>query len=374
MEDYYNPRTGLGSAYKFYKSQKNGKYTVEQIKEMLNKQEAFQLNKQGTKTAYFPIVGKGPGSYQGDLMFLDTYKGYIGIFTVINVITRVAYAYAIKSKTDTYKAVAQFLDDCKDVRYLQTDNGSEFLNQKVQALIKERSIEFNTVAPGDHTGQGKIERFNGTLRRLITVYETAYKTKNWVSVLDDLLYNYNHRCHRSLGCSLVDANEEGEFSKLLSKIETAERQFEVFKAGDRVRISIKKQLFDKGRKEWSHEIYTIEKIKGHQLLVNGVWYKHYELQKIGAVHKKLFDSNEPIDRVAVKKDKKIKRDIRKEGVENENVIEYGKNLVGRKVKDGSDRGVILKYDRIGPFHWTVRFDNDRDDETMDLTEIKRMLI
>ena len=51
MADYYDPRVGLGSAYKYYKSQ--DKYTYKQIKEMLDKKEAFQLNKQGTKTSFF---------------------------------------------------------------------------------------------------------------------------------------------------------------------------------------------------------------------------------------------------------------------------------------------------------------------------------
>ena len=51
------------------------------------------------------------------------------------------------------------------------------------------------------------------------------------------------------------------------------------------------------------------------------------------------------------------------------------NLVGRKVKDGNDKGVIFRYERNGPFHWWVRFDDeDRDDEAMNLDEIKKMLI
>ena len=82
MEDYYNPKKGLGSAYKYYKSQ--DKYTYKQIQEMLNNQEAYQLNKQGTKTYYFPIVGHGKGSYQADLMFLDNDRGYNNVLWASN--------------------------------------------------------------------------------------------------------------------------------------------------------------------------------------------------------------------------------------------------------------------------------------------------
>ena len=80
-------------------------------------------------------------------------------------------------------------------------------------------------------------------------------------------------------------------------------------------------------------------------------------------------------KVLVKKDKKVKRDLKKDSIDTKNVIEYGKNLVGRKVKDGKDSGVIFKYDRNGPFHWYVRFDDpNRDDEAMNLNEIKSMLV
>ena len=202
MVDYYDPRVGLGSAYKFYKTQ--DKYTYKQIKEMLDKKEAFQLNKQGTQTAFFPNVGRGMYSYQGDIMFPDEYNGYNGILCIINVITRVAYCYALKNKTqeEVYDKFIQFFRDLNGlpIEHLQTDNGKEFTNKKLRALLNSENIDFYTVDPGDHFSQGIVERFNETLRRLITIYESAYKTRDWVSVLPDLVYNYNHRYHTSLGC------------------------------------------------------------------------------------------------------------------------------------------------------------------------------
>ena len=372
MEAYYDPRKGLGSAYKFYKSQK--KYTYEQVKAMLEKQEAYQLNKQGTKTAYFPIVGVTSGSYQADLMFPNEYKGYTCILCIINVITRVAYCYAQKSKSETYNNMAKFLEDVEGVNFIQTDSGSEFVNRKVSQLFEDKGIEFHAVDPGDHTGQGKIERFNQTLRRLITIYQSAYKTLNWVKVLDDLVYNYNHRYHRSIGCAPIDADEATVFDQELGKYDLALKQFNKFAVGDKVRVLINKDIFDKGRKEWSPTVYRIDQIEGHRLHVPGIgWKKHYELQRIEGVHTKLLDDNTEIDRKAIKKEKKVKRDLRKEGVSSKDVIEYGKNLIGKRVKDGKDKGVIFKYDRIGDYKWWVRFDGNRDDEAMNLEEIKRML-
>ena len=188
MESYYDVKHGLGSAYKFYKSQ--NKYTLAQIQGMIGKQEAYQINRQGTATAFFPILGVAPGSYQADLMFPEAWRGYTCVLCIINVITRVAYCYAQRSKSDTYDNLRLWLKSLDGkVSFVQTDSGSEFVNHKVKALFEEEGIEFHAVDPGDHTGQGKVERFNGTLRRLITVYESAYKTRDWVSVLPDLVFN-----------------------------------------------------------------------------------------------------------------------------------------------------------------------------------------
>ena len=117
--------------------------------------------------------------------------------------------------------------------------------------------------------------------------------------------------------------------------------------------------------------WRVDNIDGHRIIVYGTPYQYYQLQKIQGVHTKLFDDNEEVDKVLIKKDKKVKRDLRKESVDQKNVIEYGKNLVNKRVKGG----IIFKYDRNGPFHWWVRFDDpNRDDEAMNLNEIKAMMI
>ena len=388
MADYYDPRVGLGSAYKYYKSQ--DKYTYKQIKEMLDKKEAFQLNKQGTKIAFFPIVGKGMYSYQADLMFPVEYNGYTCILCIINVITRVAYCYAMKNKTkeEVYDKFVKFFEDLDGypIHYIQTDNGKEFTNKKLRELLKKENIEYDTVDPEDHAGQGKIERFNGSLRRLITIYESAYKTRNWVNALDDLVYNYNHRYHSAIGCAPVECDEISQFDKELKKYDEAQKQFSMFSVGDRVRVLIPKQEFDKGREEWSNEIYKIDDIRGHKLLVDGVWKKHYELQKIEAVHKKLFDNNEAIDKEAIRKEKKVKRDLRKEGVSDKNIVEtkrerrikFDGSLVGKRYDmGGGEIGTIKRYEPDdGEYKWWVKFDKKAqlDSDWVNEEEIKKYLV
>ena len=382
--EYYDVKSGLSSAYKIYKSQ--NKYTYQQVQDMLARNEAYQLNKQGSKTAYFPIVGTGKGSYQADLMFPEAYRGYTCILCIINVITRVAYCYAQKSKSETSDNLEKWLKSVEQpVNFIQTDSGSEFVNKKVNKLFADANIEFHNVDPADHTGQGKIERFNQSLRRLITIYESAYKTSDWVSVLDDLVYNYNHRYDSAIGCSPNEADEDTVFDQELAKYNAAQKQFEQFAIGDKVRVLKNKDTFDKGRKEWSLTVYRIDDIRGHLLHVLNVgWKKHYELQRITAVHTKLFDNNEAVDKISIKKDKKIKRDLRKEGVDAANIVEkrvretkYDKNLVGRRIDRGNgDTGTINKYDSDGDFKWFVKYDKaaKMKSEWMDKEEVKQFLV
>lgn len=322
MNLYYDTKKGLGSAYKIFKGQDKLKY--DQVKELLKNQEPYQLNKQGTTTRYFPIVGHGIGSYQADLMFLNIDKKYSSVLCIINVITRVAYAYPQKSKSDTSSNLAKWLKELPEgikVRFIQTDNGSEFLNRKVKAIFDEANIEHTTAIPGDHHGQGKIERFNGTLRRLITLYKSAYKTTKWFDVLPDLMYNYNHRYHRAIKMAPIEADEVTQFNQEIGKQNDAQKQLDEFSEGDQIRVLKPKGLFDKGRKVWSNDTYKIDSIQGRLLHVLGKgWKKHYEIQKVVRVHKKLFDDNEAVDTDAIKKTAKVARDLKSSGVDKANII------------------------------------------------------
>ena len=382
MEDYYNPRKGLSGVYSTYKGQ--DKYTLKQIKEMVQRQEAYQLNKGKTKIHFFPIVGHGPHSYQADLMFLDDDDGYKVILCIINVITRVAYAYPQKTKTEeeTLENFQKFYKEVPDVEHLQTDRGSEFINKSVKKLFK--NIDYYQV--DTDYAQGKVERFNQTLRRLITLYQDGHKTTKWVNVLPDLLYNYNHRYHRSIGCAPVDANEQDMYMQEMGKYDLAEAQLSSYKKGDRVRVLLNKKKFQKGRSQWSTKVYEIEKIDGHRLIVNGEPYQYYQLQKVGNVHKKLFDDNEEVDKEAIVKEKKVVRDLRKEGVSDKNIVEnkrerrikFDGSLVGRRYDmGGGEIGTIKKYEADnGEYKWFVKFDKKAklDKDWVNEEEIKKYLV
>ena len=64
-------------------------------------------------------------------------------------------------------------------KYLQAE-----LLKNIELFIFDKNISPNSTAI--------IERFNRTLRAKIDKYMSAYKTNNYISVLDKLVKNYNN--------------------------------------------------------------------------------------------------------------------------------------------------------------------------------------
>ena len=104
---------------------------------------------------------------------------------------------------------------------------------------------------------------------------------------------YNSTKHRSIGMTPTDArkpsNYQQVFKNLYLKKVKARKKEPKYKVGDKVRISIKKDIFEKGFTiNWSDKIYTITevlntlpptyKIKDDRVEIKGTFYEQ-ELQK-----------------------------------------------------------------------------------------------
>jgi hypothetical protein len=311
---FNDAKTGLSSAYAIY-LRSGGK--LKTVKEELTKENGYQLNKQTTKINYFPIIGPGLGSWQIDLMFVSPpYRGTGIILCCVNVNNRYAYCYAMKSKKQTTEYLEKFLEDAKKerrpVKFIQSDKGSEFLNSKVNKLFNTYNIKHETVNVGDHAGQAIVERFNGTLRRLIILYISSNNNNNWVDVLHDLVENYNTRFHSSLKTSPINADETLAAAQKYDKYLLAKRDFDKIKINDKVRVLKEKDVFDKGKKQWSTTVYSVEGKQNSLIkLDNGLYYKHYQLQIVNGDNT---DDEFEKHIVKQKKQMKIVRALNKEGI------------------------------------------------------------
>ena len=92
------------------------------------------------------------------------------------------------------------------------DSGVEFNNKQVQALLRERSVEYLPVNSGDDkqyhgAGQklGVVDRVIRTLRGLLNRVWDARKTSVWIDpILTDVVFNYITRVHSTLKASPIE--------------------------------------------------------------------------------------------------------------------------------------------------------------------------
>jgi hypothetical protein len=266
---------------------------------------------------------------------------------------------------------------------LQTDNGKEFLNNQVSRVLERSGVTHTTVEVGDHRGQSYVERFNQTLRRLITLW-TDVTGLSWSAVLPQLVENYNNRYHRTIMMAPSEADDlTGMYLKKI-QYDEARKQFDKYKIGDHVRKQIHKGPFEKGRVRWSKAIHTIESAEGNRyVLSDGSRARHYELQKIPFDTVVAVKRDTDKERAVEKRAKKAVRDFRKSGLDKKyedfDGEAYVRRTIRKKFEDGQTyEGTVASYDskaRGDPqkgYRWLVRY-LDGDEETMNFAELQKFL-
>ena len=95
-----------------------------------------------------PIDPTGRDGFKYALSFVNDFSGIIMV-------------YFLKSKSDAPKALQQFLADCAPfgkVKRLRSDNGTEFMSQHFQSILRENRIRHETSAPYSPHQNGTVER------------------------------------------------------------------------------------------------------------------------------------------------------------------------------------------------------------------------
>ena len=190
-DTFYDPTYGMQSATKLYKKLKDNGVTLKQIKEFIEKQEAYQVNKQPLRIKnYFPIVG----AYENEIFQIDladmgdistTNNNYKWLLCCVDVFTRKAYIVAMKNKTaiSVTTAMRHIIERSKpDI--INCDQGSEFISREFKQLMADNDINVRYVPVGDHHKLAIVDRFIRTLRQLINNYQTAYNTTRYIDVLN----------------------------------------------------------------------------------------------------------------------------------------------------------------------------------------------
>lgn len=240
--------------------------------------------------------------WQLDLMEMIPYsrinKGYKYILTCIDVFSRFARAYALKSKQgqEVAGALESLFDNGNKPIRIQTDLGKEFYNSHVKKILQKYKIHHYSVY--SQFKASLVERFNRTLREKLNRYFTYTGKKVWYDILDKIVNTYNHTKHRSIqNMRPMDVNSQNEMDLWLMQEKRDEMSNKVsanqIPLLDYVRISHVRGPFLKNfDQNWSDEVfrvigvntqqeptmYVLEDLKNN--VIQGKFYRQ-ELQSIG---------------------------------------------------------------------------------------------
>ena len=216
------------------------------------------------------VFGKGPGIWAADLVEMIPYarqnKGFKYILTIIDIFTKYAWAVPLKTKTgvevaDAFKKI--FKENMPEKIWV--DNGKEFFNSSVKKLLDKHKIILYTTH--NELKSCVVERFNRTIKTKMWKYFTANYTHKYIDILPALIEKYNNTRHSSIkttpNLAKKKENHVAVFQALNNnKLRGVHRDIPKFSVGDRVRITKKKGIFDKGfTPNWRDEIFIISKRK-----------------------------------------------------------------------------------------------------------------
>ena len=272
LSKYYHNVKNVGSFSGYRKLADSIKDHSKHVRDWISTQDDYTLHKPVRFS--FPrrrvIVTQIGSQWQADLIDVSRISKYnrdhTFLLTCIDVYSKKAWVIPLKNKTGVSIINAfQTISDPLPAR-LQTDKGTEFINQKVKTWLKKNNVHFFTTENEDIKAS-VVERFNRSLKSIIWRYFTKNNTLSYLDVLDDVVDTYNRTPHSSLGIAPIDMT-----SKTLKKAwirsyskSPAEYIPPKFKKGDSVRISKARRVFKKGYlPQWSEEIFTVLQVLSTQ--------------------------------------------------------------------------------------------------------------
>lgn len=235
-------------------------------------------------------------TWQADLIDMQKYakinKGYKYILTIIDILSKFAWALPLKTKTgkEITQAFENVFKNGKIPKNIHTDDGGEFFNTHLKKLLDKFNINLYSTYSGMKAAI--VERFNRTLKERIYKTFSLQGNYKWINILSKLVDQYNSMKHRTIGMPPKDvtAKKAKYLLTTVFKHQVTEPRHK-FNIGDHVRISKYKHIFSKSyTPNWSTEIFRVMKIQNTDpvtyLLVDsrnspilGAFY-HFELQKV----------------------------------------------------------------------------------------------
>ena len=285
------------------------------VEGFLKSEDTYTLHKPIQKPKRFRrIITHGIAFlYQIDLVDMSMYseenEGYNWIICVIDCFSKVLWAFKTKNKRGlTVTKTLEALLTANTPRFIETDGGTEFKNSNFKALLKKLGIKTYSVYSDRKCAI--VERVNRTLKTRMERLFTSSGSHSWHQSLDALVAGYNGTWHSSIKRTPLEVTPENssEVHRILYPI--SEPLFNPkLKVGDTVRVTRKKNIFEKGYKRtWSYEVFTIERVQRtdpvtytivdqSKEIIKGAFYENdlQEVDKSSAVY--------PIERIVRKRNR-----------------------------------------------------------------------
>jgi hypothetical protein len=129
------------------------------------------------------------------------------LLTVEDNYTRYLQVFPMKSKAETFTYLEKALINLKSMfypqypfRYLQSDNGPEFINSEVQTILKKFDMQHRKSEPYEHQHNGMIERVHRTVEERIRalLFLAGFPSSYWNIAAYCAVYLYNRTPHAAL--------------------------------------------------------------------------------------------------------------------------------------------------------------------------------
>ena len=206
--------------------------------------------------------------WAADLVDMQSFSKYNHgtkyLLTVIDIFSKYGWIVPLKQKTGAATAAAFELifSSGRKPSKIWVDKGKEFYNKEVKKVLAGVVEMYSTE---NEEKSSVIERWNRTMKDKMFKYFSANSTRKYIDVLDTLLEQYNNTKHSSIKMTPLEASTKKNESKvyrnlypdLIQEISTPK-----FSLGDKVRITKKKKIFEKGyTPRWTEEVFSISKIQ-----------------------------------------------------------------------------------------------------------------
>jgi hypothetical protein len=249
------------------------------------------------------VITGPPRSFQIDVAVFGrpaVNGGYGYALLLVDILSRRAWLYPMKTHkmTEVMTAYRRFVADLgSSPKMLMGDD--EFAAAAFRQYNEELGVSLYTdVAANDHQGPdggdklGIIDRLTKTLKDQLALRQaTEDKAGRWKALIPSVIDDYNDTKHRTIGRTpneafgLPQQMQEQVHTQQMLQNATESAAMPKFEPGDRVRVLLNRDTFDRSRARWSTDVYTVKAQQGYKYVVpmsarKTELYKPNELQRV----------------------------------------------------------------------------------------------